>query len=80
MAAVCLDVGADIDAIETEWSSTPLGWAAREGKKEMAEWLLKKGANPSLPDDEPWALPLQWAKRRGHDEIIDLLLSNSRPQ
>jgi len=38
MAQVCLDYGADIDATETEWSSTPLGWAAREGQKEMVEW------------------------------------------
>ena len=76
MAAVCLDFGADIDAIDTEWSSTPLGWAAREGKKEMVEWLLKKGADPHLPEDEPWALPSEWAKRRGRQEIIGLLRWN----
>ncbi len=74
MAAVCLEAGAEIDPIETEWSSTPLGWAAREGKKEMVEWLLRKGANPNLPEDESWALPLAWAKRRGHQEIVELLL------
>ena len=73
MAAVCLEFGAEIDVIQTEWSSTPLGWAAREGKKEMVEWLLSKGANPNLPEDEPWALPVEWAKRRGHHEIVDLL-------
>lgn len=73
MAKVCLDFGADIDAMETEWSSTPLGWAARHGQKAMVEWLLKKGAHRNLPEDEPWALPLEWAKRRGHDEIIELL-------
>src|SRR6185369_10698853 len=73
VAQVCLDFGADINATETEWSSTPLGWAAREGEKEMVEWLLQKGANPRLPEDEPWALPLEWAKRRGHQEIAALL-------
>ena len=60
-------------ALETEWSSTPLGWAARKGKKEMVQWLLKKGANPNLPNDEHWALPIEWAKRRGHHEIAELL-------
>ncbi len=70
MVTVCLDFGADIDAIDTEWSSTPLGWAAREDKKEMVEWLLNKGAKPNLPEDEPWALPSEWAKRRGHQEIM----------
>jgi ankyrin repeat protein len=73
IAQVCLDHGADINAIETEWSSTPLGWAAREGKKEMVPWLLSKGANPCLPDDESWALPAEWARRRGHREIAELL-------
>jgi ankyrin repeat protein len=70
---VCLDHGADIDVLETEWSSSPLGWAAREGKKEMVQWLLKKGANPNLPEDERWALPIEWAKRRGHHEIVQVL-------
>ena len=73
IAQVCLDFRADINALETEWSSTPLGWAAREGRKEMVEWLLKKGANPKLPEDERWARPLEWAKRRGHTEIVGLL-------
>jgi ankyrin repeat protein len=73
IAQVCLDYGADINQIETEWSSTPLAWAAREGKKEMVEWLLKKGANPRLPEDESWALPIEWAKRCGHREIVQLL-------
>lgn len=73
VAAVCLDSGADIDAIETDSSSTPLGWAARQGRREMVEWLLKKGAKPDLPQDEPWALPSAWAQRRGHKEIVGML-------
>ena len=39
----------------------------------MAEWLLKQGANPKLPEDEGWAQPQEWAKRRGREEIIELL-------
>ena len=73
VAQVCLEYGADINPIETEWSSTPLAWAAREGKREMVDWLLKKGANPYLPEDESWALPIEWAKRRGHREILEVL-------
>ncbi len=78
VAQVLLEYGADINALETEWSSTPLGWAAREGKQEMVEWLLTKGANPALPEDEPWALPIAWAKRRGHHEIVELFQSAER--
>ena len=73
VAGVCVEFGADINAIETDASSTPLGWAAREGKTEMAQWLLNKGANPNLPQDEAWARPSAWAKRREHTEVAALL-------
>jgi ankyrin repeat protein len=73
IAQVCLEFGADINALETDSSSTPLACAARLGKKEMVEWLLKQGANPNLPEDEPWALPVEWARRRGRQEIVELL-------
>jgi ankyrin repeat protein len=73
VAQVCLDFGADINVMETDFSATPLAAAARTGKKEMVEWLLTKGADPNLPHDEPWARPVEWAKRKGHDEIVDIL-------
>lgn len=53
LAEVLLESGADIDAVETEWSSTPLGWATRHGQQEMADWLLARGADPRLPKDRP---------------------------
>ncbi|MEP7110538.1 MAG: ankyrin repeat domain-containing protein [Ferruginibacter sp.] len=74
LAEVCLEFGAEINAIDTDFSSSPLGWAARNGKKEMLEWLLKKGADPELPGDEPWALPIEWARRRGYEDITRILL------
>ena len=73
VADVLLDFGADINSIETEWCSTPLGWAARFGQKDMVEWLMKKGADPAQPENELWARPLAWAQRRGHKEIAGLL-------
>jgi ankyrin repeat protein len=73
IADVLLGFGADINSIETEWYSTPLGWAARHGQKDMVEWLLKKGADPTQPENELWALPLAWAERRGYKEIAELL-------
>ena len=65
MGTVCLDFGADIDAVDAEYSSTPLGWAARAGQEEMVDWLLKKGANPNRPEAEPWRFRLHG--RRGAD-------------
>jgi ankyrin repeat protein len=63
VADVWLESGADIKVVETEWSSTPLGWAAREGQTEMVSWLLAHGANPDLPQDGRWARPLEWVTR-----------------
>jgi ankyrin repeat protein len=73
MATVFLNSGGDIDAVETEWCSTPIGWAAREGKAEMVEWLLDQGARMDVPEDESWAKPGAWAKRRGHSGIVEML-------
>ncbi|MBS1566784.1 MAG: ankyrin repeat domain-containing protein [Bacteroidetes bacterium] len=73
IAAICLEQGADISTPDALDSSTPLGWAAREGKASMAEWLLAQGADPAQPVEAPWAQPLAWARRRGHKDIITLL-------
>ncbi len=63
-----LEFGADINALDEEYRSTPLGWAARNGLADMVELLLARGADASLAG-EPWATPLEWARRRGHTEI-----------
>jgi len=72
-ATIFIEHGADLNALEEEFCSTPLGWAARCGKTRMVELLLRRGAKPNLPDDLQWATPLAWATRRGHDEIVRLL-------
>ncbi|NIJ54760.1 ankyrin repeat domain-containing protein [Dyadobacter arcticus] len=69
-AKLFLEKGGEIDVIDNEICSTPLGWAAKSGRMEMIEFLLEKGANPNLPADKPWALPISWAKRRGYNEIV----------
>jgi ankyrin repeat protein len=73
VAETLLEYGADINSIDTEWCSTPLGWAARYGQKDMVEYLLKKGADPNQPENELWAVPFAWAERRGYKEIAELL-------
>ena len=73
MADLFLEFGADINAKDEEYRSTPLGWAARCGLKDMVEHLLKHGAKTSLPDDEEWATPFAWAQKRGHSEIVEIL-------
>lgn len=71
-AALFLEHGADIDAIDEQHCTTPLGWAAKAGKAEMAQFLLERGANALLPTDKLWARPRAWAERRGHEAVLAL--------
>ena len=45
-ARLLLDHGADIDAIDEEYRSTPLGVAARRGQDAAVTLLLERGADP----------------------------------
>lgn len=73
-AEMLLDAGARLDVRDEMLKSTPLGWAARWGRREMVELLLARGAPVNEPDAEPWATPLAWAIKRGHTQIATLLL------
>jgi ankyrin repeat protein len=72
-AAAYLKHGAEINAVDVEFSHTPLGAAARRGKMEMVRFLLDRGANPKLPADRLWARPAAYAEAAGHREIGMLL-------
>jgi len=67
-----VDHGADIDAIDDEYRSTPLGIAARWGRRELVSFLLDAGADPTLAG-ATWATPIAWAERKGHQMIVDQL-------
>jgi ankyrin repeat protein len=70
-AALLLDEGANTSAKDDDFCSTPLGWAARNNRPDMVDFVLARGAKTNLPDDEPWASPLAWAKRRGHTQVAE---------
>jgi RNA polymerase sigma factor (sigma-70 family) len=72
-AAIFIDHGADLHARDEEHRSTPLGYAAMAGQTRMVEFLLRRGARPTVPEDPPWATPLAWATRRGHHDIVRVL-------
>lgn len=74
-----LDHGADIDQLEPEFCSTPLGWAARWGRTEMAQLLLHRGADPRLPVNNKWSQPESWARKRNNVEITKLLNEDRLP-
>jgi ankyrin repeat protein len=71
-ARLLADHGAEIDPIDEEYRSTPLGLAARRGQRALVELLLERGADPNL-GGAPWATPLAWARKRGHEHVAGML-------
>ena len=76
-AKLFLEFGANPGAIDEEYRSTPLGWAARSGQTDFVRFWLETGekgsTGASVPQVPAWARPIEWARRRGHAEIADLL-------
>lgn len=71
-ATILLDHGADLNVIDDLLQSTPLGWAVRWGKHELARLYLERGADPTLAGAD-WATPLAWAKKKGDEAAADLI-------
>ncbi|HUQ83940.1 MAG TPA: ankyrin repeat domain-containing protein [Gemmatimonadaceae bacterium] len=69
-----LDHGANIHAVDEEYCSTPLGIAARWGRRDVVGLLLERGAEPDA-SGAPWSTPLAWARRRGHAEVEAALVA-----
>lgn len=72
-AELLLKYGADINPVDEEYQSTPLGMAARWGHTEMVQYLLDHKADPNKAG-ALWATPLAWARKKGHAEIEKLLI------
>ena len=54
------------------WGSRPLHWAVRQGTPiHYFEWLLDRGADPSLPDKNG-TLPAAEAARQGRADVLEL--------
>jgi len=71
-ARLLLEHGANIDVVEEEYQSTPLGMAARWGHIEMVRLLLEQDADPNK-SGAAWATPLAWATKKSHAEIESIL-------
>jgi ankyrin repeat protein len=72
-AGLLLEAGARLDVRDHLLQSTPLGWACRWGRIELARLLLEHGADPVEPGAEPWATPQAWAGKMGRDDVLALL-------
>jgi hypothetical protein len=73
-AKLLVEHNADLDPLEDEYQSTPLGMAARWGHVDMVEYLLSQGADPHK-SGAPWSTPLAWAIKKGHKGIERMLLA-----
>jgi ankyrin repeat protein len=71
-AELLIKHGADINPIDEEYKSTPLGMAVRWGHVEMIKYLLSKNADVNKAG-AAWATPLAWAKKKGHTAIEKIL-------
>ena len=60
-----LENGASVNAIGTECGKTPLLVAAEEGRSDMVQLLMLKGADTNAVDDHSWT-PLYAAVQYGH--------------
>jgi ankyrin repeat protein len=84
-----LESKVDVNAVDKTQKTTALMWAANEGHAEVADLLLKAGANPDLQahvtslsartinSDHPTGgfTALMYAARNGHDATIDRLVA-----
>lgn len=75
-ARLLIDHGADVNYVDDEYRSTPLGYAARWGHAGMVRLLLERGADPNK-SGAPWSTPLAWARKKSQTEIEELLQRHS---
>jgi ankyrin repeat protein len=76
-AVALLEAGARTDVRDDLFRSTPLGWACRWGRADIAKTLLDHGADPDEPDADAWARPRAWARQQGHTALVTLLDARS---
>lgn len=70
-----LDKGVSVDKTDSR-GRTPLYWAALQGSKEIAEYLISRGAQ--INKGASWksdSTPLHVAAQKGHTDIVELLLN-----
>lgn len=81
-ARLLLKKGAQIDAIPPgfDYAGTGLHYAALNGHRGMIEFLIQKGANPSIRDTKVNSTPAGWADHGGHTDLTQYLDQVANPQ
>jgi ankyrin repeat protein len=73
IAGLLITVGSDVNAI-TDTQETCLHEAAENGRAQVIELLLQKGANPDLARLRDGSTPLHLAAERGHADAVKALV------
>lgn len=68
---ILVKYGAAVDAL-SRYGTTPLCYAAEEGKIEAVKALIYAGADPTAGDPD-MGLPVEVAAQQGHDDIVRFL-------
>ncbi|KAM3077065.1 hypothetical protein ACMFMF_004980 [Clarireedia jacksonii] len=63
----------ELEARDSQYSRTPLSWAAIRGHEAVVKLLLERGAKLEAKDRDSQT-PLLWAAQRGHKAVVKLLL------
>ena len=79
LAQLLLEFGARTDVRDELLSSTPLAWACRWGRTEVARVLLAHGADPIESSAAPWATPTAWARTMNNESALALLHEHGSP-
>lgn len=72
-AIALLNARAKMNVRDEILNSTPLGWACRWGRVNVAKILLDRGADPVEAAAEPWARPRAWAEKMGREKVVAVL-------
>jgi ankyrin repeat protein len=73
LATVLLEAGARVDGRDELLRSTPLGWACRWGRADLARVLLEHGADPLERGGEAWSRPRAWAETMHRQAVLTVL-------
>jgi ankyrin repeat protein len=69
-----VEQGIDVDSRDSE-GRTALYYAAMQGKRDLVEFLLSRGANVNAKDKDYGFTPLHHAVGGGHKDVVELLIA-----
>ena len=76
-ASILLKYDVELNLINDLLRSTPLGWAIRWERYELAKLYLENGADPQLAGAD-WALPSSWAEKKKNKKLMSLISQNHK--